>query len=88
MSWSNNLDLIVKSGEKVHFKGGKDGVHILDSTDNQVCARPFTSFAEARRFCSQFGVKFEEVNKKTALKDDLAGGQADGGTTGCTTSQS
>lgn len=73
MSWSSNLDLIIKSGEKVHFKGGKDGVLILDSSEQPVCARPFTSFAEARRFCSQFGVKFEETKKKTTSKDDLAG---------------
>lgn len=64
MSWSSNLDLIIKSGEEVHIKGGDKGVQILDSTGNPVCARPFTSFAEARRFCAQFGVKFKDDRKK------------------------
>jgi hypothetical protein len=64
MSWSSNLNLIIKSGEEVHFKGGEKGVQILDSTGNQVCERPFTSFAEARRFCAQFGVKFKDERGK------------------------
>ena len=59
MSRMSNLDLIQKSGEVVRVSSEKDGVWLLDSSGGRLNKLPFISCAEARRFCSQCGLKFQ-----------------------------
>jgi hypothetical protein len=59
MSRMSNLDLIQKSGEVVRVSSEKDGVWLLDSGGERLNKLPFVSCAEARRFCSQCGLKFQ-----------------------------
>jgi hypothetical protein len=68
MSWSSNLDLIKKSGEIVNVTSKNGEVVILDSSGSPVTAKPFASFAEARRFCSMFGLKFKGGLKRSVFK--------------------
>lgn len=58
MSWSSNLDLLKKSGEVVKIKAENGKVVLKDSSGYLVAKEGFASFAEARRFCMMFGIKY------------------------------
>jgi hypothetical protein len=63
MSWSSNLDLLKKSGEVVKIASEKGAVVIKDQSGSLVVKKGFASFAEAKRFCMMFGLKFEKPQR-------------------------
>lgn len=61
MSWVKNVISLAQSKETVTLESINKEVQVKDNYGVRVTERGFSSFAEARRFCQQFGLKYKPL---------------------------